>query len=140
MMMLISMIIMMKQAKHFPFSKTNICKCSQQTFYLAKRMRETEARQLWVVLGGKGGGVLLVGGEEVSSKQTHNYSYSCVCLSVAVRTANKTSYFNPPPPPVERPHPLGSVAISLALANAFSFPFPFPSYDCRPLTCNCMRK
>lgn len=52
MMMLIPMIIMTKQTKHFPFSKTNICKCSQQTFYLAERMRgETEARHLWVIFG-----------------------------------------------------------------------------------------
>jgi len=82
MMMLISMIIMMKQAKHFPFSKTNICKCSQQTFYLAKRMRETEARQLWVVLGGKGGGVVLVGGGRGSFEQTNTQLQLQLCLSL----------------------------------------------------------
>lgn len=131
MMMLISKKIMMKQPKHFPFSKTNICPCSQQTFYLAERTRETEARQLWVVGRSEvgrclvGSGRWVVGGRlpqrwgragEVSSKQTHNYSYSCVCLSsllCALQTKLPILTHRPPlllrlyPPPLLAPSPVG---------------------------------
>lgn len=162
MMMLISKKIMMKQPKHFPFSKTNICPCSQQTFYLAERTRETEARQLWVVGRSEvgrclvGSGRWVVGGRlpqrwgragEVSSKQTHNYSYSCVCLFsllCALQTKLPILTHRPPlllrlysPPPSWPHHPL-AIAVTLALSTAFSH--PFRSHGFRPLTCNCMRK
>lgn len=140
---------MMKQPKHFPFSKTNICPCSQQTFYLAERTRETEARQLWVVGRSEvgrclvGSGRWVVGGRlpqrwgragEVSSKQTHNYSYSCVCLSsllCALQTKLPILTHRPPlllrlysPPPSWPRHPL-AIAVTLALSTALSHPTAF---------------
>lgn len=158
-MMLISKKIMMKQPKHFPFSKTNICPCSQQTFYLAERTRETEARQLWVVGRSEvgrclvGSGRWVVGGRlpqrwgragEVSSKQTHNYSYSCVCLSsllCALQTKLPILTHRPPlllrlysPPPLLTPSPVGYCCHT---CTQHSF---VPSHGFRPLTCNCMRK
>lgn len=146
-MMLISKKIMMKQPKHFPFSKTNICPCSQQTFYLAERTRETEARQLWVVGRSEvgrclvGSGRWVVGGRlpqrwgragEVSSKQTHNYSYSCVCLSsLLCALQTKLPILTHRPPLLLRlysPPPLGLVTrwlLLLHLHSAQLCPIPF---------------
>lgn len=138
---------MMKQPKHFPFSKTNICPCSQQTFYLAERTRETEARQLWVVGRSEvgrclvGSGRWVVGGRlpqrwgragEVSSKQTHNYSYSCVCLSsLLCALQTKLPILTHRPPLLLRlysPPPLGLITRWLLLSHLHSAqlcPIPF---------------
>jgi len=127
MMMLISMIIMMKQAKHFPFSKTNICKCSQQTFYLAKRMRETEARQLWVVLGGKGGGVLLVGGGRKFRANKHTITVTVVFVSpLLCALQTKLPILTHRPLPLKDPTPWALWPSHSHSPMLSPFPFPFP--------------
>lgn len=109
--------MMMKQTKHFPFSKTNICKCSQQTFYLAERKGKKQKPDnswkgvgLWGVakkwhLGrvGSGGDVGVGLG---SFEQTNTQLQLQLCLSLRCCAHCKQNFlFSPstPSPPI----PLG---------------------------------